>query len=69
MNDASVIEVSRCGLACDALLGKRVLALILKMMAGNLLKTVSNWAGLIVWHLHYDNLIRHKIFGGPIRPM
>ena len=46
LNDVSVVEVSRCGLARGTLLGEYVLALILRMMTGDLLKMVSNWAGL-----------------------
>ena len=46
MNAVLVVEVSRCVLARGTLLGEHVLALILRMMVGNLLKTVSNWAGL-----------------------
>ena len=46
MNDVPVVEVSRCGFARGTLLGEHVVALILRMMAGDLLKMVSNWAGL-----------------------
>ena len=52
MNDVSVIEVSKCGLAHGTLLGEHVLALILRMMAGGLLKTVSNWVVLTVRKLN-----------------
>jgi len=38
----SVVRVSICGLARGMSIGKRVLALILRMMTGGLLKTVSN---------------------------
>lgn len=43
MNDASVVEVSRCRLVCCTLLDELVLALILKMMIGSLFKIVPNW--------------------------
>ena len=39
---SAIIKVSICGLAPGTLLGERVLALILRMMAGGLLKMVSN---------------------------
>ena len=52
MNNVSVIEVSKCGLAHGTLLGEHVLALILRMMAGGLLKTVSNWVVLTVRKLN-----------------
>ena len=45
-NDVSVVGVSRCELARGTLLGEYLLALILKMMTGNFLKTVSNWTVL-----------------------
>jgi len=45
-NDVSVVGVSRCELAHGTLLGEYLLALILKMMTGNFLKTVSNWTVL-----------------------
>ena len=48
MNDVPVVEVSRCGLARGTLSGEYVLALILRMMTGDLLKMVSNWTGLTV---------------------
>ena len=50
MNDVSVVEVFRCGLARGTLLGEHVLALILRMMVGGLLKTMSNWAILTIGH-------------------
>ena len=40
------IEVSRCGLVRGTVLDEYVLALILKMMTGNLLKTIANWVVL-----------------------
>jgi hypothetical protein len=45
-NDVSVVHVSRCGLTHGTLSDERVLALILTMMTGGLLKMVSNWAVL-----------------------
>ena len=45
-NDVSVVGVSRCELAHGTLLGEYLLALILKMMTGNLLKTIANWVVL-----------------------
>ena len=47
---SAIIKVSICGLAPGTLLGERVLALILRMMAGGLLKMVSNWAGPTLRH-------------------
>ena len=60
MNDVPVVEVSRCGLARGMLLGEYVLALILRRMAGGLLKTVSNWTGLTVelsWLLRQSAIV------------
>ena len=60
MNDVPVVEVSRCGFARGTLLGEHVLALILRMMTGGLLKTVSNWTGLTVelsWLLRQSAIV------------
>ena len=46
MNVVLVVEVSRCGLAHSMPLGEHVLGLILRMMTGDLLEMVSNWAVL-----------------------
>lgn len=45
-NDMSVVHVFRCGLTRSMLLSERVLALILIVMTGRLLKMLSNWAVL-----------------------
>jgi hypothetical protein len=41
-NDVSVVHIFRCGLTRGTLLDERVLALILLIMTGSLLKMVSN---------------------------
>jgi hypothetical protein len=46
VNNVSVVEASRSGLARSTLLSEHVLSLILKMMTGGLLKMVSNWTVL-----------------------
>jgi hypothetical protein len=43
VNDVSVVHVVRCGLTCGTLSGERVLALILLILTGGLLKMVLNW--------------------------
>ena len=46
LNDMSVVEVSRCGLAHDTLLSEHALAPILRMLTNGLLKIISIWAVL-----------------------
>jgi hypothetical protein len=45
-NDESVVHIVRCGLTHGTLSDEHVLALILLIMTGGLLKIVSNWTVL-----------------------